>query len=68
MIAEIIKKTKIINHTKSKIAEIETAELKDACLPKKSFGTWQFGKIGVLVNFVIQKLKSKKLVCLSFLW
>ena len=30
------------------------------------FGTWQFGKISVLVNFIIQKLKSKHLVCLSF--
>jgi hypothetical protein len=35
---------------------------------KKPFGTWQFGKIVVLVNFVIQKLKSKDLVCFSFLW
>ena len=26
--------------------------------------TWQFGKIGVLVNFITQKLKSKHLVCL----
>jgi hypothetical protein len=29
---------------------------------KKTFGTWQFGKIDVLVNFIIQKfatLKSK---------
>ena len=34
---------------------------------KKTFGTWQFGKIGVLINFTIQKLKSKHLVCLSFL-
>ena len=25
-----------------------------------------FGKIGVLVNFIIQKLKSKHLVCLNF--
>ena len=33
---------------------------------KKPFGTWQFGKIGVLVNFVIQKLKTKHLVRLSF--
>ena len=33
-----------------------------------NFGTWQFGKIGVLVNFIIQKLKSKHLVCLSSLW
>ena len=24
---------------------------------KKSFGTWQFGKIDALVNFIIQKLK-----------
>ena len=32
------------------------------------FGTWQFGKIGVLVNFRTIKLKSKHLVCLSFLW
>ena len=33
---------------------------------KKLFCTWQFGKIGVLVNLIIQKLKSKHLVCLSF--
>ena len=33
---------------------------------KKPFGTWQFSKIGVLVNFIIQKLKSKHLVRLSF--
>ena len=32
------------------------------------FGSWQFGKIGVLVNFIIQKLKSKHQVCLSFFW
>ena len=35
---------------------------------KKPFETWQFRKIGVLVNFgqfSIQKLKSKNLVCLS---
>ena len=25
--------------------------------PKKPFGTWQFGKIGVWVNFIIQKLR-----------
>ena len=25
---------------------------------KKPFGTWQFGKIGVLVNFIIQKKKK----------
>ena len=35
---------------------------------KAPFGTWQFGKIGVLLNFIIQKLKSKQLVCLSFPW
>ena len=29
------------------------------------FGTWQFGKIGVLVNFITQKLKSKHLGSLS---
>ena len=31
-------------------------------IPNKLFGTWQFGKIYVLVNFIIQKfatLKSK---------
>ena len=33
---------------------------------KKPYGTWQFGKIGVSVHFIIQKLKSKHLVCLSF--
>ena len=31
---------------------------------KKPFGTWQFGIIGV--NLIIQKWKSKHLVCLSF--
>ena len=35
---------------------------------KNPSGTWQFGKISFLVNFNIQKLKSKRLVCLSFLW
>ena len=35
---------------------------------KKPFGTWQFSKICILVNFLTQKLKSKHLVCLSFLW
>jgi hypothetical protein len=31
--------------------------------------TWQFGKIGVLVNFIIQELKFDKLLsffCVSF--
>ena len=41
---------------------------KSTVIPKKSFGTWQFGNIGVLVNFIIQKLKGEHLVCLSFLW
>jgi hypothetical protein len=27
-------------------------------------GTWQFGKIGVLVNSITQKLKSKHLIFL----
>ena len=34
---------------------------------KKSFGTWQFSKIDVLGNVIIQKLKSNYLVCLGFL-
>ena len=32
---------------------------------KKPFGTWKFGKIGNLVNLIIQNLKSKHLVCLN---
>ena len=32
------------------------------------FGMIKFGKIDVLVNFIIQKMKGKRLVCLSFLW
>ena len=32
---------------------------------KTPFATWQFDKIGVLVNLIIQKWKSKHLVCLS---
>ena len=28
---------------------------------KKPYGTWQFGKIGVLVNFIIPKLKFFKI-------
>ena len=35
---------------------------------KKPFGTWQFGTIRVFVNSITKKLKSKHLVCLSFLW
>ena len=27
-----------------------------------------FGKIGIVVNYIIEKLKSKHNVCLSFLW
>ena len=42
--------------------------IKFTVLPKKPFTPWQFGKIGVLVNFISQKLKSKHLVCFSFLW
>ena len=40
--------------------------IKFTVMLKKPFGTWQFGRIGVLVNFIIQKLKSKHLVCLGF--
>ena len=41
--------------------------LKCTIIPKKKlFCTWQFGKICVLVNLTIQKLKSKHFVCLSF--
>ena len=36
--------------------------LKFTIIPKKPFCTSQFGKICVLVNFIIQKLKSKHLV------
>ena len=32
---------------------------KSTVIPKKSFGTWQFGNIGVLVNFIIQKLNGE---------
>jgi hypothetical protein len=28
--------------------------------PKNQFGSWQFGKIDVLVNFIIQKFASLK--------
>ena len=31
-------------------------------IPKKAFGTWQFGKIGVFVHFIIQELKVYKLL------
>ena len=41
--------------------------IKFTVIHKKSYGTWQFGTIGVLVNFITQKLKSKHLVCPSFL-
>ena len=36
-------------------------------LTKKTFGTLQFGKIGDLVNFIIQELKFSKIALLSFL-
>ena len=35
-------------------------------IPKNAI--WQFSKIAVLVNFIVQKLRSKHLVCLRFLW
>ena len=34
--------------------------VKFTVIPKKLFGTWQFGKIGVLVNFIIQKFARLK--------
>ena len=37
-------------------------------IPKKSIWHLAICKIGVLVNSIIKKLKSKHLVCLSFLW
>ena len=40
--------------------------IKFTVIPKKTI--WQCGKIGALVNFIAQKLKSKQLVYLSFLW
>ena len=33
---------------------------------KKPFDSWQFCTIGVLVNFITRKLKSKHLACLSW--
>ena len=44
------------------------SDIQFTVIPKNTFGTWQFGKIGVYVNSIIQKLKSKHLVFLSFLW
>ena len=35
---------------------------------KSHLGSWQLGKIVVLVNSITQKLKSKHLFCLCFLW
>ena len=36
---------------------------------KKLFGTWQFGKIDVLVNFIIQKIARLKIKQYSqFFW
>ena len=35
---------------------------------KKPFGTWQFCRFCVLVNFITQKLKSKHLLYLIILW
>ena len=35
-------------------------------IKKSHFTTWQFGKVGVLVNFITQKLKSKHLAISVF--
>jgi hypothetical protein len=39
---------------------------------KKTYGTWQFGKIGVLVNFITKEWKFCKIAQLffvgQFLW
>ena len=40
--------------------------LSDKIIKKSHFTTWQFGKIGVLVNFITQKLKSKHLAISVF--
>ena len=42
--------------------------IKCTIIQKQTFGTWKFDKIGVLVNFIIEKLKIIHLLCLSFLW
>ena len=42
--------------------------MKFTVIPKKAIWDLAIWQIGVLVNFIIQKLKSKHLVCLSFLW
>ena len=34
--------------------------IKFTVIPKTLFGTWQFGKIDVLVNFIIQKFATLK--------
>jgi hypothetical protein len=36
--------------------------IKFTVIPKKPFGTWQVGKIGFVVNFIIQKLFQFSLV------
>ena len=41
--------------------------LKFTVIKKKPFGTWQFGKIGVLVYFIIQKLEKQTLSLSQFL-
>ena len=35
--------------------------IKFTVITKKSFGTWQFGKIDVLVNLIIQKILIKQI-------
>jgi hypothetical protein len=35
--------------------------IKFTILQKKTFCAWQFGKIGVLVNFILQELKFCKI-------
>ena len=40
--------------------------IKFTVIPKKLFGTWQFGKIDVLVNFITQKFARKVNIFFSF--
>jgi hypothetical protein len=34
--------------------------IKFTVIPKKLFGTWQFGKIDVVVDFIVQKFERLK--------
>ena len=54
--------------SKKNLSQEKTAKNQVFTFQKKPFGTWQYAKIGVMVNFFVQKLKSKHLVCLSLLW